>query len=99
MGDSASLLLDPASKLPTTVFHCLYTSQALLNPNPNKVLKELDVVCIMHNKSYISPEQEFLVIEMQDQRENTRLFILKRTVSNQQDEAPIKPAKRTNMKR
>jgi hypothetical protein len=94
---STTILLDPRSTFTTSIFHCLYKSWVLLSPYPENVLKEMDVVCMMHNKYYISPEHEFLVIETKDQRDNIRLFILERTVSNQQDEAPIEPAKCPNI--
>ena len=94
MDDPASLLLDPAGILSTRIFHCLYKSWAVLNPNPDEVLTGLEVICIMHNKHHDYPEHDFLVVETKDRQRKTRLFILERNVSNQQDEAFIEPAKR-----
>lgn len=83
LDDSASLLLSPIGITETMFFLCLYTSWASLDANPESVLSDIDVVCLMHNKRSESSESddEFLVIETVDRRNVVRLFILERIAS------------------
>ena len=79
----AEELFNPSAILATRTFHCMYKVWAVLNPIPEQVLDGLQVVCIMHNKRIDSTEHEFLVIETVDRQEEKRLFILERTVKNE----------------
>jgi hypothetical protein len=87
MDDSSSLLFEPTGEIPTQYFLSLFTSWASLDPNPDKILSDFEVKCIMHIKR--NDSSEFLVIETMNQLgDATKLFILERTAWNHQDAAP-----------
>jgi hypothetical protein len=84
--DPAEILFDPNITLKPSLFLYTFISWASIAPsnsdtNPEDILSRFKVQKIMYNKLPVSPEHEFLVIETVDRSQETKLFILDRTVA------------------